>query len=130
MQEILYYGQPVIVSDEVAEFLEQDRRREEAQRKKDERHLQFVDTDLPMIPSLLTDTPSDPTFWQVYQKMQKQSIYRDRETLPDDDRKLLELYFYQGYTMEQIGAIYGVSKMAISKRIRKVLDRLRDLMEK
>ena len=38
MKNINYYGQKITVSDEVAEFLEQDRLRESAQRRSDQRH--------------------------------------------------------------------------------------------
>ena len=36
---VLYNGEPVSVPKEVAEFLEQERKREQAQDKRDERHL-------------------------------------------------------------------------------------------
>ena len=36
---IIYNGEPVSVLKEVADFLEQDRKREQAQDKRDERHL-------------------------------------------------------------------------------------------
>ena len=36
---IIYNGEPVSVPKEVADFLEQDRKREQAQDKRDERHL-------------------------------------------------------------------------------------------
>ena len=36
---VLYNGEPVSVPKEVAEFLDQERKREQAQDKRDERHL-------------------------------------------------------------------------------------------
>ena len=36
---IIYNGEPVSVPKEVADFLEQDRKREQAQEKRDQRHL-------------------------------------------------------------------------------------------
>ena len=36
---IMYEGEPVSVPKEVAEFLEQDRKREQAEAKRDKRHL-------------------------------------------------------------------------------------------
>ena len=38
-------------------------------------------------------------------------------------------YYFRFYTLEQIGKEFGISKMAISKRLRKILDLLRSLME-
>ncbi len=49
--------------------------------------------------------------------------------MSDDERKLLCLYFYHELSMEEIGRRLGVTKMAISKRLRKILDHLRSLME-
>ena len=36
---IIYHGEPVSVPKEVADFLEQDRKREQAEKKRDQRHL-------------------------------------------------------------------------------------------
>ena len=44
---IPYSGQQVSVLKEVADFLEQDRKREQAQEKQDERHLLQVRDDIP-----------------------------------------------------------------------------------
>ena len=115
MKNINYYGQKITVSDEVAEFLEQDRLRESAQRRSDQRHLDFVGNEIYTMPGLFTDEPTDPTFEQAF--------------LPDDDQKLLRFYYFRFYTLEQIGKEFGISKMAISKRLRKILDLLRSLME-
>ena len=129
MKHINYHGQVIPVSDEVAEFLEQDRLRENAQRKRDQRHLSFAGNDIYAIPSLFSDTPTDPTFTQALSLLRKHKLREIFPTLPDDDRKLLWLYYFRCCTMEQIGAEFGVSKMAISKRLRKLLGRLRSLMD-
>lgn len=66
MKNINYYGQKITVSDEVAEFLEQDRLRESAQRRSDQRHLDFVGNEIYTMPGLFTDEPTDPTFEQAF----------------------------------------------------------------
>lgn len=55
MKNINYYGQKITVSDEVAEFLEQDRLRESAQRRSDQRHLDFVGNEIYTMLGLFTD---------------------------------------------------------------------------
>ena len=129
MKNINYNGQKVTVSDEVAEFLEQDRLRERAQRRSDQRHLDFVGNDIYTMPRLFSDTPTDPTPEQAFLLLRKHKLREIFPTLPDDERKLLRLYFFRFYTMEEIGAEFGVGKMAISKRLRKIFDHLRSLME-
>ena len=39
---IIYHGEPVSVPKEVADFLEQDRKREQAEKKRDQRHLSSI----------------------------------------------------------------------------------------
>ena len=125
MNIINYYGQQISVSDEVAEFLEQDRLRQAAQQRSDKRHIDFACS-----ANLLDDTPSDPTFEQAFINLQLRDLRTAYQSLSDDDRKLLCLYYYHELSMEEIGKKYGVTKMAISKRLRKLHDRLRSLVEK
>lgn len=129
MKNINYYGQKNTVSDEVAEFLEQDRLRESAQRRSDQRHLDFVGNEIYTMLGLFTDEPTDPTFEQAFLLLRKHKLRNIFPTLPDDDQKLLRFYYFRFYTLEQIGKEFGISKMAISKRLRKILDLLRSLME-
>ncbi len=129
MKNINYYGQQVTVSDEVAEFLEQDRRREAAQDRSDQRHLNFVGVDIASIPDLFTNTHSDPTFDKAYRNLRLEALREAYQTLSDDERQLLCQYYYHEFSMEVIGKRLGVTKMAISKRLRKIHDHLRSLME-
>jgi RNA polymerase sigma factor (sigma-70 family) len=130
MNTINYYGQQISVSDEVAEFLEQDRLRQAAQQRSDRRLIEFVDIDFACSANLLDDTPSDPTFEQAFINLQLRDLRTAYQSLSDDDRKLLCLYYYHELSMEEIGKTYSVTKMAISKRLRKLHDRLRSLIEK
>ena len=66
----------------------------------------------------------------AFRNIRKQALRNAWVTLSDDDRKLLCLYYYHELSMEEIGKKYGVTKMAISKRLRKLHDRLRSLIEK
>ncbi len=128
MKKINYYGQHITVSDEIAEFLEQDRRREAAQKRGDRRHINYVGMDIASIPDLFTNEPSDPTFEKAYRNLRMGALREAYKDLSDEERKLLCWYYYHEYTMEEIGEKLGVSKMAVSKRLRKILDRLRSLM--
>lgn len=130
MKNINYYGQQISVPDEVAEFLEQDRLRQAAQQRSDKRHIDFVDINFACATNLLDDTPSDPTFEQAFINLQLRDLRTAYQSLSDDDRKLLCLYYYHELSMEEIGKKYGVTKMAISKRLRKIHDHLRSLIVK
>lgn len=129
MKNINYYGQYISVSDEVAEFLEQDRRREAAKERSDQRHLDYIGVDIASIPDLFTNAHSDPTFEKAYRNLRLEALRKAYQTWSDDERKLLCLYYYHEFSMEKIGRRLGITKMAISKRLRKILDHLRSLME-
>ena len=130
VKSINYFGQQITVTDEVAEFLEQDRLHNAALLKQEKRHVDYVGFDIASVPDLFTDEPSDPTFERAFRNIRKQALRNAWVTLSDDDRKLLCLYYYHELSMEEIGKKYGVTKMAISKRLGKLHDRLRSLIEK
>ena len=129
MKNINYYGQNISVSENNAEFLEQDRRREAAQERSNQRHLDYVGVDIASVPDLFTNAHSDPTFEKAYRNLRLEALRKAYQTLSDDERKLLCMYYYHEFSMEEIGRRLGVTKMAISKRLRKILDLLRSLME-
>ena len=87
---IVYNGEQVSVPKEVADFLEQDRKREQAQEKQDARHLS---------------------------KSEFETVLSGLECVkrPVEDCLL---------TMDEIGQIYGISKMAVSKRLKKLHKKL------
>ena len=42
--------------------------------------------------------------------------------LPEDDKKILEMHFFQGYTKTDIAKLYGVNSSTICRRINKSID--------
>ncbi len=77
MKNINYYGQNISVSDEVAEFLEQDWHREAAQERSDQRHLNCIGVDIASVPDLFTNARSDPTFGKSLPQSQAGGITED-----------------------------------------------------
>ena len=45
--------------------------------------------------------------------------------LSDEEQKLIEMYYWKNQSMQEIGKVFAVSKMAVSKRHKKILDKLR-----
>lgn len=91
--------------------------------------LDYIGVDIASIPDLFTNAHSDPTFEKAYRNLRLEALRKAYQTLSGDERKLLCLYYYHEFSMEKIGRLLGVTKMAISKRLRKILDHLRGLME-
>ncbi len=119
----------VDVSDEVAEFLEQDRKRQQAQDRSDRRHLTKEPFEPETISGKLSPNSYDETYAQVVHKMELEKLQSKLEMLTEEQRTLIYLYYYEDWSMEKIGQHFGISKMAVSKRHSKVIKQLRELME-
>lgn len=119
---VIYNGEPVSVPKEVADFLEQDRKREQAQDKQDQRHLSKSEFEMVLFCSGCVRRPVEDT---VLWNLQLECLRKAVDGLGDQGRDLVELRYGQGLTMEEIGTIYGVSKAAVSKRLKKLHEQLR-----
>lgn len=119
---ITYCGQQVSVPREVADFLEQDRKREQAQDKQDQRHLSKSEFETVLFGSECVRRPVEDT---VLRNLQLECLRKAVDELGNQSRDLVELRYGQGLTMEEIGTIYGVSKAAVSKRLKKLHEQLR-----
>lgn len=125
---ILYGSSEISVSNEVAEFLENDRKRQEAEKRSDRRHISKSDSETVSATAHLISW-DDPTWNAVLRNLTLEKLHSVIANLSSDDRLLIRLYFFQEYTMKQIGKEFGISKMAVSKRLKKLLCRMRESME-
>ena len=107
---------------EVADFLEQDRKREQAQDKQDQRHLSKSEFETVLSDSECVRRPVEDT---VLRNLQLECLRKAVDGLGDQGRERVELRYGQGLTMGEIGTIYGVSKAAVSKRLKKLHEQLR-----
>ena len=129
MEKTIFYGNSKIsVSYEVAEFLESDRKRHEAEKRSDRRHISKSDSEA-VLATVPSTSQSDPTLDAVIRNLTLQKLQDVIAKLSDSERDLIMMYFFQEYTMEQIGQKFGISKMAVSKRLKKLLNRMRESME-
>ena len=119
---ITYSGQQVSVPKEVADFLEQDRKREQAQEKQDQRHLSRSEFETVLFCS---DCVRRPVEDAVFRNLQLECLRKAVDDLGDSGWDLIQLRYGRGLTMEEIGTIYGVSKASVSKRLKKLHEQLR-----
>ena len=119
---ITYSGQQVSVPKEVADFLEQDRKREQAQEKQDKRHLSKSEFETVLFCS---DCVRRPVEDAVFRNLQLECLRKAVDDLGDSGWDLIQLRYGRDLTMEEIGTIYGVSKAAVSKRLKKLHEQLR-----
>ena len=126
---IVKYGEGTVsVSKEVADFLEADRKRQAAEGRSDRRHTSKSDSETVLQTAQITAV-SDPTFETAYKNLCFEKLQKIIANLEFEDFFLIRFYFFEECTMQQIADKLGVSKMAISKQLKKLLSRIRELME-
>ena len=118
---IVYNGEQVSVSKDVADFLEQDRKREQAQDKQDTRHLSKSEFETVLSGS---DCVRRPVEDAALRNLQLENLRKAIAELDAQGQNLLSLRYSDVLTMEEIGQIYGISKMAVSKRLKKLHEKL------
>jgi len=120
---VLYRGEYISVSYEVAEFLESDRKRHQAERRRDRRRLSKsnFETELESQKNVYRHGLED----EVIKTLTLENLYEMIAALTDEEQRLLHLYYWEEMSMEAIGKVFGVSKMAISKRLKKLYATMR-----
>lgn len=118
---IEYNGEQVSVPKEVADFLEQNRKREQAQKRQDSRHLSKSEFETVLSGP---DCVRRPVEDAVLRNLRLENLRGAIEQLDDKDQKLISLRYSGELTMEEIGQVYGISKMAVSKRLKKLHEKL------
>lgn len=123
MNQVLmsYCGEQILVPKEVADFLKQDRKRQQAEAKRDERHLSKGELEAMLSPK---QRPLHPVDDAVTRNLRLENLRNAVAGL--DSQKLIHLRCDEELSVEAIGKIFGVSKMAISKRLKRVHKRLRE----
>ena len=118
---ITYQGEQVSVSQEVADFLEQDRKHMEAQGRRDRRHLIQSEFE-----AAVNSQPQRALEDTVLKNLQLEKLRKAVAELEDQDQQLISLRYDDELSMEEIGKLKNVSKMAVSKRLKKLHQKLRD----
>ena len=111
---IVYNGEQVSVPKEVAAFLEQDRKREQAQEKQDARHLSKSEFETVLSGLECVKRPVEDA---ALRNLQLENLRKAIAELDVQGQNLLSLRYSDALTMDEIGQIYGISKMAVSKRL-------------
>ena len=118
---IEYNGEQVSVPKEVADFLEQDRKREQAQKKQDARHLSRSEFETVPSGSGCIRRPVEDA---VLRNLRLENLRKAITKLDNKDQEMISLRYSDALTMEEIGQVYGISKMAVSKRLKKLHKKL------
>lgn len=102
--------------------MEQDRKRAQAQAKQDERHLSRSEFETVLSSHVPAGRPVESS---VLHTLQLETLRNAVAELSDPEQELLSLRYDGDLSMEEIGKVFRVSKMAVSKRLKKLHAKLR-----
>ena len=118
---IVYNGEQVSVPKEVADFLEQDRKRQQAQENQDTRYLSKSEFET-VLSGL--DCVRRPVEGAALRNLRLENLRGAIAELDAQGQNLLSLRYIGELTMDEISQIYGISRMAVSKRLKKLHEKL------
>lgn len=119
---VRYNGEQVSVPWEVADFLEAYRKREQAEAKRDQRHLSKREFETVSSRGTFPIRPVEDT---VLENLLLEKLRATIEKLNEDEQRLIDLRYSEELTLEEIGKVFALSKMAVSKRLKKLHEKLR-----
>ncbi len=119
---VFYNGEQVSVPKEVAEFLEEDRKRAQAQARQDKRHLSRSEFETVLSSHVSARRPLEQSvLWNLHLENLRKAVAE----LSAQEQELISLRYDGELSMEEIGKVFGISKMAVSKRLKKLHAKLR-----
>lgn len=119
---VFYNGEQVSVPKEVAEFLEEDRKRAQAQARQDKRHLSRSEFETELSSHVPAGRPLERS---VLWNLRLENLRKAVAELSAQEQELISLRYDGELSMEEIGKVFGISKMAVSKRLKKLHAKLR-----
>ena len=119
---VFYSGEQVSVPKEVAEFLEEDRKRAQAQARQDKRHLSRSEFETVLSSHVSAGRPLEQS---VLWNLRLENLRKAVAELSAQEQELISLRYDGELSMEEIGKVFGISKMAVSKRLKKLHEKLR-----
>ena len=119
---VFYNSEQVLVPKEVAEFLEEDRRRAQAQARQDKRHLSRSEFETVLSSHVSAGRPLEQS---VLWNLRLENLRKAVAELSAQEQELISLRYDGELSMEEIGKVFGISKMAVSKRLKKLHAKLR-----
>lgn len=89
------------------------------------RHQEYSELTEATLQRRAVSLPEEPEE-QVLRKMTYQQLHRAITDLPDIQRRRVSLYFFEGYTYEQIAQMEGCTKRAVKFSVDHALKKLRE----
>ncbi len=119
---VFYNGEQVSVPKEVAEFLEQDRKRAQAQARQDKRHLSRSEFETVLSSHVSAGRPLEQS---VLWNLRLENLRKAVAELSAQEQELISLRYDGELSMAAPATVFGTSKLAPSTRPTKLHEKLR-----
>lgn len=73
--------------------------------------------------------PTENVPEQVERKIMRENLTRVLLLLPKDEEKLIREHFFEGISQVELGKMYGIDQSNISRKIKKILKKLKNFLE-
>jgi len=114
--EITYNGEKTMVSQEVADYLEDCRRDAHRQLMKKSRNQAAIQCEENFVEGLMKEPPNCFVD-ELLSRMDEERLPELIAKLPEIQRRRLMAYFYEGLTFREIGTREGVDHRAINRSV-------------
>ncbi len=74
--------------------------------------------------------PSESLENTVFQRIQSEALHKAIDKLPEIQKRRLSLYYFSGYTYEQIAKMECCTKQAVKKSVDSAIGKLKKILEK
>ena len=66
---------------------------------------------------------------EVEEKMERENLYKAISLLPKDEQNLIKEHFFNGLSQVALSKMYGVNQSNISRKISKILEKIKQMIE-
>ena len=119
---VIYNEEPVLVSREVADYLEEERKRDQAETRQDRRHLSKSEFETVSDCAVPIRRPVEDA---CIKNLRLEKLRNAVKQLDDQEQKLIDLRYKCYMTEEQVGEVFGICRMAASKRLKQLHEKRR-----
>ena len=122
--EIIYKGQKIMVTKEVADYLEDCRLDAKRQSEKKRLNHAAVQCEEDFVEELMAVRPVGFVD-ELIRRLERERLLGLIDKLPEIQRRRLLAYFYEGFTYQEIGKLEGVHHTAVMRSVELALKNLK-----
>ena len=125
---VTYNGQEIQVDQSIADYLETERKRAQAEKKRDARHLSDKEIGRNDIDDFLSDKPDDFVDRMICES-EEACLQQALESLTETQRRRVRMYFFDVFTYRQIAEFENANEKSIRESIGAAIKKLKSFFE-